>query len=391
MVTNQEEYEKLFLLTKKVVRFKNTIANETKPNWNLYNYLQSLGHDFENISSFEKVIQVLILSDILNCYFYNGYQHKYNSNLFMLFDMAEYSFYMGDIPWSYAEYRNLFCNQAVREFLSKGFDLSMNNTKAIRFPVLYIYLSEVNDHKAEVYITLLQDVAIEISKNSNGIINRNNEIIDTLLWNPQSFLENLYEDNEIETQKDETTYDNNDEKNDLNMELLKDKLFNGISLDIINDGYIKSKSYYSIIVRVTNHSDHKKKVQLKARYISIEEGLLNTYGSIDILGGSGTFLRPQSFVNVAMDFEKLKRLHNQDRIELDINEGSIASLLLIREREQWWIVESKERSTYNKNLKSKIEHFEAIEENFGIILQNFSVKVDDENSLKLWQLYIIRP
>lgn len=168
------------------------------------------------------------------------------------------------------------------------------------------------------------------------------------------------------------------------MELLKDKLFNGISLDIINDGYIKSKSYYSIIVRVTNHSDHKKKVQLKARYISIEEGLLNTYGSIDILGGSGTFLRPQSFVNVAMDFEKLKRLHNQDRIEFDINEGSIASLLLIREREQWWIEESKERSTYNKNLKSKIEHFEAIEEKFGIILQNFSVKVDDENSLKLF-------
>ncbi len=43
------------------------------------------------------------------------------------------------------------------------------------------------------------------------------------------------------------------------MELLKDKLFNGISLEIINDGYIKSDSYYSIIIKVTNHNDKKKR------------------------------------------------------------------------------------------------------------------------------------
>ena len=167
------------------------------------------------------------------------------------------------------------------------------------------------------------------------------------------------------------------------MELLKDKLFNGISLEIIRDGYIKSDSYYSIIIKVTNHNDKKKKVQLNARYISIEDGLLDTYGGIDMLG-SGRFLPPQSFVNVAMNYKELKSLHDQDRIELDINEGTIASLLLIRLYDQWWIAESKERSTYNRNLKSKIEHFEAIEEQFGISLQNFSVKVEDENSLDLY-------
>ena len=167
------------------------------------------------------------------------------------------------------------------------------------------------------------------------------------------------------------------------MELLKDKLFNGISLEIIRDGYIKSDSYYSIIIKVTNHNDKKKKVQLNARYISIEDGLLDTYGGIDMLG-SGRFLQPKSFVNVAMDYNQLKRLHDQDRIELDINKGTIASLLLIRLYDQWWIAESKERSTYNRNLKSKIEHFETIDEQFGITLQNFSVKVEDENTLKVF-------
>ena len=71
------------------------------------------------------------------------------------------------------------------------------------------------------------------------------------------------------------------------MELLKDKLFNGISFEILNDGNIKSKSFYSIMIRVTNHNDKKKKVQLKARYISTEEGLLDTYGGIDMLGNWG--------------------------------------------------------------------------------------------------------
>ena len=83
-------------------------------------------------------------------------------------------------------------------------------------------------------------------------------------------------------------------------------------------------------------------------------------------------------------YDDITAAYDGDRIELDINEGKFASLRLIRERGQWWIVESTERSTYNRELKSKIEHFESIEEQFGITLQNFSVKVEDENSLKLF-------
>ena len=167
------------------------------------------------------------------------------------------------------------------------------------------------------------------------------------------------------------------------MELLKDKNFQGVSFDIIDDGYIKSNSYYSIIIKVTNHNDRRKKIQLKARYISVEKGLLDTYGGIDMLG-SGRFLQPKSFVNVAMDFNELTRLCNQDRIELYVNEGAIASLLLIRENGQWYIKEQKEMFIISNDLKKRIEHFEAIDEQFGITLQNFSVKVEDENSIKLF-------
>ena len=43
-----------------------------------------------------------------------------------------------------------------------------------------------------------------------------------------------------------------------------------------------------------------------------------------------------------MDFNNLTRLHDQDRMELVINEGAIASLLLVRENGQWYIKEKKE-------------------------------------------------
>ena len=38
----------------------------------------------------------------------------------------------------------------------------------------------------------------------------------------------------------------------------------------------------------------------------------------------------------------------------------------------------------NLNLKNKVEHFESIEEQFGLTLQKFSVKIVDETSFKLF-------
>jgi len=163
------------------------------------------------------------------------------------------------------------------------------------------------------------------------------------------------------------------------MELLKDKLFNGISLEIIKEDYIDGLSFpFRIYLRISNYNDHKKKIRVDIKYISTKHGL-KTRGCL-----FGEFVPDNSFVDLDIGFEDITAAFNGDRIELDLNEGKFASLKLLRERGQWIIVESTERSTYNRELKSKIEHFEAIEEQFGITLQSFSVKVEDENSLKLF-------
>lgn len=161
------------------------------------------------------------------------------------------------------------------------------------------------------------------------------------------------------------------------MELLKDKSFNGISFEIIKEEFPEGYSCpFWLFLRVTNFTDHKKKIDVRMNYISIKYGLKKSWAQ--------EFIPNNSFSDLRFLYDDITAAYDGDRIEMEINDGKFASLRLIRERDNWMVVESIERSTYNKELKSKIEHFESIDEQFGIILQNFSVKVEDENSLKVF-------
>ena len=161
------------------------------------------------------------------------------------------------------------------------------------------------------------------------------------------------------------------------MELLKDKLFNGISFEIIREEIHEGYSCpFWLFLRVTNFTDHKKKIDVILSYISIKHGL-KIFSSQENIPDS-------SFVDLRFLYDDITKAYDGDRIEMEINEGKFATLRLLRERGQWTVIESIERSTYNRELKSKIEQFEAIEEQFGITLQNFSVKVEDENSMKVF-------
>lgn len=161
------------------------------------------------------------------------------------------------------------------------------------------------------------------------------------------------------------------------MERLKDKSFNGISFEIIKEEFSEGYSCpFWLFLRVTNFTDHKKKIDVRMNYISIKYGLKKSWAQ--------EFIPNNSFSDLRFLYDDITAAYDGDRIEMEINDGKFASLRLIREKDNWMVVESIERSTYNKELKSKIEHFESIDEQFGIILQNFSVKVEDENSLKVF-------
>ena len=383
MITN-EEYEELYLLTRKIDRFVKLLTNKADCNSELSTYLKTIGCSFDNNLTLKDYVKLIIEKDILNCYFLLGYQQSYKRELFMLLDMIEYSFSIHEVPWSYKDFLNVY--EIYNNFFYEVFNIKKNAIKSYDFPGLYLYLSEVGDARADDYISILQNIAITLSKKQkDGSIK--DPRMDVLLTYPQAFLYSQDDNNESQQIDDDRDIqqieeDNsgfNTDNNCQTMNLLKDKLYNGISFEIIGEEYHKGSSLpFRLYLRISNYNDQKKKISVDIKYISEKHGLKTRSGIF------GDFVPDNSFVDLDVGFEDITGAYNGDRIEMEINEGKYASLRLIRERNQWAIVESIERSTYNRELKNKVENFEAIEEQFGITLQNFSVKVEDENSLKVF-------
>ncbi len=384
MIINQEKYENIYLLTRKMFRFVDSLSKESKEGSDFYKYLKSNGYDLDDAdNSFVNYIKIFIEEDILNCYFCLRYQKSYDHELYLLFNVILYGFIIGDVPWEYSSYLN-FIDLNI-DYFKKMFD-DVKTISQSSFPNLYIKLSRVDKKKADEYISILQKIAIFLAKNKLGTKKQIDERIDVLLSNPQLFLSENDDNNEnhqIEHYNDnkyvEDSVDDTINNNSQNMSLLKDKLINGVSFEITKEEYVGGNIFpFELHLRISNHNNHKKKIKFDIKYISVKYGL-KTRGGI-----FGEFIPDNSFVDLNVGFEDITGACNGDRMELIVNDGKFATLRLLRERNQWTIVESIERSTYNRELKSKIEHFEAIEEQFGITLQNFSVKVEDENSMKLF-------
>lgn len=378
-------FQTLFPYVSEIVQFTNSLTDENNPDWELFNYLESLDYKFENLNDFRMTVQTLVYYDLLNCYFALGYHQIYNRDDYVLFDLVEYAFYLGHLKFSHDEFERFISVPKNASFFKECFNITKRSIKSIFFPTLYIKLNEIEKSKSNEYILILQMIVIKLSENIVHPKSKNNTLISTLLSNPQSFLNDLDEDDESQQRnldysdniidKDETV--TNYVKNELNMELLKDKSFNGISFEIIREEYHEGySSPFWLFLRVTNFTAHKKRINVSINYISVKHGLKKF--------GQEEFIPDNSFVDLNFLYNDITAACDGDRIEMEINKGQFASLRLIRERGNWMVVESTERSTYNRELKSKIEHFESIEEQFGITLQNFSVKVEDENSLKLF-------
>lgn len=398
MVTN-EEYEELYLLARKMVRFVNLLTNKADCNSELYKYLESIGYEFNNDRTLKGFVQLFIEYDILNCYFFLGYQQIYNRELYILLDMIEYGFHIQDVPWSYKDFQNLYWQYG--DYFSEIFDIKKNHLNSTDFPALYIYLSEVGDTRADEYVSLLQKIVTTLSINNHGTSYNEDSRIRVLLSNPQLFL-NTHDNKELEQMNNETDVENNAEQL-CDMEQLKDKRYFGISFSILGEEYIDDNNGLAIILRVKNHNSMKKEISLDVNYISTEVGVKRGFQAGAFFRGVGvcsSSLPSNAFIDLYVCFgADIIEANDGDRLELIVNYG-VTNILLLRQKGQWGIIEETEpnivinhmeKSTeqtdphiVSNNLKKRIEHFEAIDEQFGITLQNFSVKVEDKNSLKLF-------
>lgn len=162
--------------------------------------------------------------------------------------------------------------------------------------------------------------------------------------------------------------------------------FENIRLEVIKEG-IASFGWgrkFAITLRVINQSNQTIPVVLWPEYISVSKGLQDGGCEMSPHMQSGEKLLSDSFVDVKISFDGIKKsvVSDGDRIRLHIPQ--VASLILKRENALWYFVEYRNIKISNDELKGKIEQFEAIEERLGIAFQNFSVSVKDEHSFELY-------
>lgn len=191
------------------------------------------------------------------------------------------------------------------------------------------------------------------------------------------------------------------------MEILKELDFRGLRLELLQADIDKEdfpRERFRAILRIKNVSESKRKIAIKedgTKYISRITGLEYAYQIIpyQFALSEGTFINPDSFVDIKIRFDVVKESHSGDRMELELRDLAVIPLVLINNQWYWCANEieyigsesilrqemtREEKKMLKKQLKSKIEHFESIDEKFGLSLQNFSFEIADWNNLQVF-------
>lgn len=162
------------------------------------------------------------------------------------------------------------------------------------------------------------------------------------------------------------------------MQEFKEINIGGVSFDIF-------ENKNNIILRIINNGKDIKTSVCGSRYISTKKGilLLERCYPFDMNYSDGIIILENSFLDTELDFQlENGNISNGDRLELKIS--NIADLMLLRQNNSWFVLEEHSKEKTKIELDSKIEHYEAVEEKIGISLQNFSVNIINNNTIRLF-------
>lgn len=191
------------------------------------------------------------------------------------------------------------------------------------------------------------------------------------------------------------------------MEIQKEFDFKGLRLELLQADIDKEdfpRERFRAILRIKNVSETKKKISIKedsTKYISIKYGLEYAYQIIpyQFARSDGEFITPDSFVDIKIRFDVVKESYSGDRMEIELRD--LATIPLFYLDNQWYWstneieyfgsqselrqeITREEKKLLKKQLKSRIEHFESIDEKFGLSLQNFSFEITNWNTLQIF-------
>lgn len=151
------------------------------------------------------------------------------------------------------------------------------------------------------------------------------------------------------------------------------------------------------IARLTNVSQNRLNVMMSFSYISKKYGVLGIWSHMQPDLRNVDTLFPNTFVDVSIDFNRVQETKsgNESFVKLkntDVCEGDrikivipqCFSSLFEKKNGEWTLMESEILEINTSSVKQKIEHFEELEGKLGLIFQNFSIRLKDENTFVLF-------
>lgn len=182
MIT-RNQFEEIYPLVNEIVAFSDSFANEDN---SLFRYFKTMGKVYGS-NDLIKIIRSNILSDLLHCYFTLGYQQNYNSNCYVLFDLLQYAFWFDTNHFSYEDFVEYTSSQSNASYFLKGFNNAKRDKNSGLFPALCIDLIKVDQLKCVEYLSILKEIAIMLFKNTDEKTEQNEELINALLTDIESF------------------------------------------------------------------------------------------------------------------------------------------------------------------------------------------------------------
>ena len=163
----QEEFESAYEIMSGFNNIRKQINDDPKLLTKLYEDFKSNGVNVEN---YDKVVDYLISdvqSAVLDCYYYLGYPHEYNRNVFEHFDLLTEVFYRNENNLDYTEYENIWNNNNLnyarrRDYYNNIFNICNKYSKDPTLSRLYRYLLKTDKYIAETYLILIKKLVFQL-------------------------------------------------------------------------------------------------------------------------------------------------------------------------------------------------------------------------------------
>lgn len=199
----QEEFESAYEIISGFNNIRKQINDDPELLKKLYEAYRSIGVNIENCDKVDGYFKSDVQSAVLDCYYFLGYPHEYNRNVFEHFDLLTQALLGRENELSYAEYEKIWNSPDYaqrREYYYNVFNICDKYSKTPTLARLYADLLKTDKFIAETFLILIKKLALQLKESqhvtSGGKIWCRKFIYDELDLNPNGKPEYIIKDDE---------------------------------------------------------------------------------------------------------------------------------------------------------------------------------------------------